>query len=333
MTTLSTPLNETGPAVESTHVNPNYILALTLIATSFGAVFIRFALNEGMSPLLIAAGRLSLATLVFTPMVWKWHRQDIANMSWHMILYSMAAGVFLGLHFIAFATSLQKTSVLINQVFANMAPLCVALLELFLLKKRQPQAVWFGIVVSILGCMVIAFGNAGGVQSNSNVIIGSLLALLGCVLSSIYMVIGRHVRAGTSFVPYVWIVFGSGAMTAICAVIVSGVPFTGYSPKAYFWVLMVALVPQLVGHSGYNYLVGYFSATFISLVNLTNVVTSAILAFILFHEVPSLSHEIGSFIIISGVALAVIGQKGRVSARLWWEKRKQRTSHSETSYF
>jgi len=75
-----------------------------------------------------------------------------------------------------------------------------------------------------------------------------------------------------------------GAITALIIAVLSGVPLTGHTPKAYFWVLMIALIPQLVGHSGYNYVVGYFSATFISIVSFTIIVSSAILGYLLFRN-------------------------------------------------
>jgi drug/metabolite transporter (DMT)-like permease len=233
----------------------------------------------------------------------------------------MAAGIFLGVHFIAMALSLQKTSVLVNQVFTNTSPIWVALLEMFLLKVRHPRAVWIGVGVSIVGGMIIAFGNAGG-KSAGDLPLGSILALVGSLLSSIYMVIGRRVRSEVSLVPYVWIVFGMGALTAIVATILFGVPVLGYTPKAYLWVLALALIPQMVGHSGYNYLVGHFTATFISLMNLSIIVTSAVLAYILFREVPGLAHEIGSFVIIAGVGLAIIGQNRADALKGLWQKVK-----------
>jgi drug/metabolite transporter (DMT)-like permease len=321
MTSLSTPISETPSPVQRV-TNPNVVLVITLCAASFAAIFIRFALNEGMNPLLIVASRLLLATLIYTPMVWKWHRPALAQMSRRTIVYSMASGIFLGLHFIAFSLSLQHTSILVNQVITNIGPIWVALLEMFLLKVRQPRAVWIGIFISFLGGMIIAFGNAGDVKTGADATFGTMLALVGSLLASIYMVIGRRVRSEVSFIPYVWIVFGTGAITAIVAAVISGVPIAGYTPKAYFWVLIIALVPQMIGHSGYNYLVGYFSATFISLVNLIVIITSAILAYILFREVPGLAHEIGSVVIIIGVALAVIGQHRADLLKGLWHKLK-----------
>jgi drug/metabolite transporter (DMT)-like permease len=321
MTTLSTPINETTPPTQRA-TQPYVILVITLCAASFAAILIRYALNEGMNPLLIVATRLSLATLIYTPMVWKWHRPALAKMSRRALVYSMASGVFLGLHFIAFSLSLQHTTILVNQVITNIGPIWVALLEMFLLKARQPRVVWIGIFVSFLGGMIIAFGNAGGMKTTGDATFGTMLALVGSLLSSIYMVIGRRVRSEVSFIPYVWIVFGAGAITALVAAIVTGVPVIGYTPKAYLWLILIALVPQMIGHSGYNYLVGHFTATFISLVNLIVIVTSAVLAYLLFREVPGLAHEIGSLVIIGGVSLAVIGQNRADMLKSLWQKVK-----------
>lgn len=321
MTTRSTPITETASSVQPVS-NPNVVLIITLCAASFAVIFIRFALNAGMNPLLMVAGRLSLATLIYTPMVWMWHRPALAKMSRRALIYSMSAGVFLGVHFIAMALSLQKTSVLINQVFTNIAPIWVALLEMFLLKVRQPRAVWIGMFVSIVGGLIITFGNPGGGQGGSDLPLGSMLALAASVLSSLYMVVGRRVRSEVSLIPYVWIVFGMGAITAMLATFLFGVPLFGYTPQAYFWVLAIMLIPQMVGHSGYNYIIGHFTATFISLVNFIMIITSTILAYIFFREVPGLAHQIGSVVIIVGVALAIIGQNRTDAFKGLWQKLK-----------
>ena len=71
-------------------------------------------------------------------------------MSRRTIVYSIASGIFLGLHFIAFSLSLQHTSILVNQVITNIGPIWVALLEMFLLKVRQPRVVWMGFLSRFL---------------------------------------------------------------------------------------------------------------------------------------------------------------------------------------
>jgi drug/metabolite transporter (DMT)-like permease len=86
------------------------------------------------------------------------------------------------------------------------------------------------------------------------------------------------------------------------------VSFLGHPTMGYFWLLMLTLGPQLIAHTGFNYVVGYLPATLVSMSTLTVTVGATMIAFLLFSEVPTIWHILGSIIIIVGVAVAILGQ-------------------------
>ena len=81
-----------------------------------------------------------------------------------------------------------------------------------------------------------------------------------------------------------------------------------YAFAILLWLLMLTLVPQLIGHSMFNFTLGYLPATLISISTQTVVVTSSILAFFIFDEVPLPLQILGSAVIVTGVLLAIWGQ-------------------------
>jgi drug/metabolite transporter (DMT)-like permease len=90
----------------------------------------------------------------------------------------------------------------------------------------------------------------------------------------------------------------------ITAVLLTATPTSGYSGRAYFWILIVTLLTQFLGHIPINFSLRYFHATTISLFMQISVVAAGVVAFLLFQEVPTFLQLLGSGAIIFGVLLA-----------------------------
>jgi len=70
----------------------------------------------------------------------------------------------------------------------------------------------------------------------------------------------------------------------------------------------LALVPQLMGHSSFNWALGYLSAAFVSISLLGEPIGSAVLAYILLDETPTLLKIIGAILILAGIYIASRGE-------------------------
>jgi len=109
-------------------------------------------------------------------------------------------------------------------------------------------------------------------------------------------------------VPYIFVVYGIAAIVLIFLVIGAGFPVTGYPPQTYVWLILLALVPQILGHSSFNWALGYLSAAFVSITLLGEPIGSAVLAYILLGETPSLLKIIGAILILAGIYIASLGE-------------------------
>lgn len=286
------------------------ILAGGLAAVSMSAVFIRLAQDEGISSLVIAAARLTLATLILTPLMLRNHRQDLRVLTRRDYLLLGGAGVVLALHFILWITSLEMTSVLISVVLVSTSPLWAALLEFVFLRSRLTTLALIGLLLAITGGIIIGVptDQSGPVSFGSNPVLGSLFALGGALAVAIYLVIGRTVRPKLPLIPYIWLVYGIAAIFALLVVLIARAPVAGFSVQGYLLLLAVAIFPQLLGHSSFNYALKHLSATFVGVASQLEPVSSAFLAFIVFRELPTSVQLAGSVIIVLGVVMATVGQ-------------------------
>jgi drug/metabolite transporter (DMT)-like permease len=289
------------------------VLAMGLAAVSLAAVFIRLAQDEGISSLVIAAARLTIASLILTPLALR-QRAYLAVLTRRDVLLVGLSGLFLALHFILWITSLEYTTVLISVVLVTTSPLWAALMERVFFRVRLTRLALMGLLLAIAGGMVIGLpGQDTALTLGSNPLLGSLFALGGALAVAIYLVIGRSVRPKLPLIPYIWMVYGTGAVFALTIVLLSGAPVTGFSFEGYLLLLGVALLPQLIGHSSFNYALKHLSATYIGVASQLEPVSSAMLAFVIFRETPTSVQLAGSLVIVTGVILATVGQSRRAA--------------------
>jgi drug/metabolite transporter (DMT)-like permease len=99
-------------------------------------------------------------------------------------------------------------------------------------------------------------------------------------------------------------VYGMAAVILIAVMFTAGESPLGQPPQAYFWVLLLALVPQLLGHSTFNWALRYLSAAYVSVTLLGEPIGSAILAYFILDEIPSGLMVIGAILILVGIFIA-----------------------------
>lgn len=290
-------------------------LIVATLAVSTSSIFIRFAQMDGAPSLVIAALRMSIATLLIAPVALTRHWDEIKRFTRTEVLLGIFSGIFLALHFATWITSLEYTSVASSVVFVGTGPLWVALLSPMLLKEHISRVAIVGLAVAVVGGAIIGLSDAcvwdGGLVCQSlqdalqgRAMWGNFLAVMGAWAVTGYLIIGRKLRSGTSLVPYIFLVYGMAAITLLIILFVSGNSPFGYEAKTYGWIFLLAAIPQLIGHTTYNWTLKYLTAALVSVTVLGEPIGSAILAFFLLNETPSLMTIAGGILILVGISLS-----------------------------
>jgi drug/metabolite transporter (DMT)-like permease len=276
-------------------------LGVGIIAISFASIFIRFAQDEGVPSLSIAAWRLIIASVVLLPYAWARRRDEIRSLAGREWALLLASGLFLGLHFATWIASLALTSVASSVVLVSMGPVFVGLGSWLFLRERPSLALGAGIVLAAAGSVIISSGDLG---QGKDQLLGDLLALTGAVMVAGYFMIGRKVRADRSLTTYVALVYGAAMVVLVAIVLVTGQPMSGFGLEAYAWLLALGLVPQLIGHSTLNWALRHLSATFVSILTLAEPIGSGILAFVILGEAVTVSTMAGGVLVLAGIYVA-----------------------------
>ena len=70
-------------------------------------------------------------------------------------------------------------------------------------------------------------------------------------------------------------------------------------------LLLVALIPQVIGHSLLNWVLGYATAVLVTISVMAEPIIATILAGFILDEIPSLYWYLGGFLILFGIYLAI----------------------------
>ncbi len=301
--------------MKNNQISPYLGLLLGIAAVSTASLFIRLAQGDAPS-FVIAAGRLVIASIVIAPFAWKNLRVELPKQSRRTIGLLILSGVFLGAHFASWITSLEYTTVASSVVIVTTAPLWVAVLSPFILKEKITKWVIIGLIFSLIGSVIVGLNSACLIEgekiqchplfslSLNGVFLGNLLALLGAFLSAGYLMVGRKIRNSLSLATYSFSVYSVAAIVLIFLVILSGEKVTGFSTNTYIYIVALGVIPQLVGHSSFNWALKYLSAAMVSIALLGEPIGTIILAFLILNESPTIMEIFGGVFILTGILVA-----------------------------
>lgn len=293
---------------------PLSVIFVGVVIMSTSSIIIRYAQAEASS-LVIAAYRLVFAALILAPIVLLRYREEIQILSKKDRLLLLGSGLFLAIHFASWITSLAFTSVASSVVLVSTVPIWVALLSPLLIKEPVGRWTLVGLTIATLGTFLIAMNDACSFEARwvcpplsefvqGQAFWGDLLALVGAWAGAGYVLIGRQVRAKVSVIVYIFIVYSIAGIFVTLSTLGTGQTMTGFSPATYIWLLLLAVGPQLIGHSTVNWALGYLPATFVAITMLGEPIGSILLAYFLLSETPSLIKITGAILILGGIIMA-----------------------------
>jgi len=276
---------------------PYLVLTLGVFAVSWGAILARLA---AVPPLVVGAYRLVMASLILTPLAWSRSGEELRRLSRHDLRLILISGLFLGIHFATWISSLTYTSVASSVVLVNTAPLFVGLAMRFVFRERLPSQIVAGIALATLGGAIIGWDD---LRVSGWALWGDVLAVLGAAGLAAYFLIGRGLRRHLSLLAYVTPTYWTAALVLTAAMLCSGQAIAGYPPRAYLMILLMAIGPQVIGHSSFNWALGYLSPAFVTVSILGEPIGSSILAHLVLQESPSRLEVLGGAVILTGIYL------------------------------
>ena len=286
------------------------VLLCGIGAVSTASILIRYAQVDGVPSLVIAAYRLTFAALILTPIVLRRHRAELRHLLRRDVLWALFSGLFLALHFATWISSLDYTTITSSVVLVSTGPIWVALASWLIFRERLTRPIVLGLFIAVLGGILVGLSDSAGLAFSGLQLWGDFLALAGAWFVAGYLLIGRQLRHRMSLLAYIYIVYGTAALWLITLAALSGASFTHqangqpFPLSAWACLLLLAILPQLVGHSSYNYALRFLPPTYVAIVTLAEPIGSSLLAFVLLEEVPPPLTLVGAIVILIGIGCA-----------------------------
>ena len=274
-----------------------FLIPIGVLAVSTASIFIKLC---DAPALIIATYRMVFASLILLPYaLYKrtgrgWGRKEIA--------WLILSGLCLSLHFAFWIASLKYTSVASSVVLVSTHPIFVGIGSRLFLRERMGFYLFLGIILSVLGSALISYGDT---SLSEKALTGDGLALLGAMTASGYFLVGRKMRKDQDLFSYILPVYSTAALALIVFSLAFQEAFWGYSPSTYVYLLLLALIPQLIGHTTFNWALKYLPASMVAITILGEPVGSTVLAYFILGEGLTSWKVLGGMLILAGILVAL----------------------------
>lgn len=284
------------------------VVVLAVLMMCFAPSLVKFA---DAPPLILALYRMSMAFLAMLVFVLLFQRRELRALTRKDVLVTLAAGGLLGLHFVAFFTSVQLGgAVTAATVIANADAILVAVVSVFFFRVPIRGRALRGIVLASVGILAVILGDWNG----GGALLSDLAALIAVALFTAYFLLGNRQRKTFSNGVFTLLAYGGSVVVLFLSALATGTSVLGYAPVNTLSALCLAVFPTVLGHGLITWAVRYLTPVYISMNKLFIPIGASVLAYFLFGVLPTASQAAGSAVVLAGLALYLSAGAGRESA-------------------
>jgi len=225
---------------------------------------------------------------------------------WHYFL----AGFFLSAHFIAWISAIQLTTIA-NAIFLeSVHPLFGIIVSVIFLKEYPPRRIYYVLFAALIGMAIIFIQDFGSAGTG---LTGDIFAVFSALFFSMYILIARLHKGEEDFIKYLIFIYGSAAL--FCAVYIwsSGLSFSGYALQSWLFMILLALGPNLLGHSTLNWSSRHLQIFKVNLVCLLEPVMATLSGMLFLAEYPALHFYPGAALILVSLAFLFYRDAQKIS--------------------
>ena len=274
-------------------------LILGVFACSTAVILIK---ASTVHPFLLSGYRLLFASILLTPVFLHYRRVHRGQFTRRHLRRIIWPALLLAAHFISWTIGARLTGAANASVIVNLTPLITP----FLLGLLGIELVTRGEIVGTGLAMVGVFLlSAADFHASPDYLLGDVLCFGSMVLFAAYLVLARLNRDFPSLWLYLVPLYAAASVFCFIAAVPVTDVFTLYPANQYLYLLGLALIPTIIGHSLLNRAMKHLRGQLVSIVNLGQFFFAGVMAYVVFHEVPSRLFYLASLLILLGAAIAL----------------------------
>lgn len=280
------------------NVKVNCVLIGTIFLWASAFVGIRIALID-YSPGSLALLRFLVASFCMAII---YHCQDSKKiMPWKDRIHLLIAGMAgIGIYNICLNYGEITVSAGIASFIIGLMPVITVLLSLLFLQERLNARVWFGILVSMVGLLLLALGEGAHLEMRQGLLLILISALMGAILTIIQK---RFLKIYNPIVIISWVMWGGTLLLLMFSYqLMQEIKEAEYQSTAA--VIYMGIFPAALAYLAWGYVLEKMPASKASITLYALPLASTFLGFLLLHEEPSIVSLIGGAIALFGALIA-----------------------------
>jgi len=280
------------------------VLLVGILSVSLSSILIKFTYD--VPAIIISTYRLTVSSVILLSWA-KYKNISLKTANARDFFIAVLSGFFLSIHFISWIASIKYTSIASSVTLVSTSPVFVIIFSLLFLREKPSTKTLIATAMAILGSALIAYSDNDltGSTTYPNPILGDLLAIVGAIAVSIYFMAGSHLRKYLTTFQYITLVYSFSALFTFIFALFSTRPFFGYRPVSYLLMVLMAIIPQLFGHTSFNWALKHIKANAVAIATLGEPVGASILAYLIFHQSVTLMQFLGIAIVLLSIAAAI----------------------------
>ncbi len=281
-----------------------FLLICSMFAVSTSPLIARYLSH--LDPIAISFWRMFIGAVILH--IYGFFSNGPKIISTQNSFKTIYAGILLGLHFALFygAIALLPNNIVNATVFGTLAPLFALMVEIYFGRKISVNLI-IGLFIVLIGSFIMFVFDF---SFDSDLTKGNILAILCSICFVFVFILSEKVRKVDSSLIFSKFLFTYAAVTILVIAIFFGVNLFQFSIHDFWFLLFLGIVPTIIGHSVFYYLVKYFRPTVVASIPLGEPFIASALAYFIFP--PQIINEyfiLGGIITLSGLFIIIQTKK------------------------
>ena len=287
------------PAAKNETIARAILLVMGVMCGSTAVIMIKASTEH---PFLLSSYRLLLAGLVLLPFFVRELRKSPGKYGWRELGWSALPALGLAVHFMSWVFGARMTPVANASLIANLTPAAMPFFLWLFYRERVKKVELIGTAFTIMGLLVLTGAN---LQLSHENVLGDLICFGSMLAFAAYLALGRKNGSRLSLWLYmVPLYLMAGVICFVAALFVTN-PFKETTLLNVLYIIGLALVPTVGGHTILNYSMKFFRGQVVSVTNLSQPVFAGILGFLIFHEIPRPVFFAAAALVVAGVLIVL----------------------------
>ena len=207
---------------------------------SFGSVLGK---ATGVSGVVLGFWRMWIATVLMSIVVIVTRRWP----SWADVRRAAPMGVVFGFNICVFFITLQYVSIAVALIIGALTPVVALPIAVIFMGERLTTLKVVCALAAVAGVVGAVIASPSG-DDSENTVVGYLWAVGALLIWVVYLLASKKVRREVETVRLMWVVSISGALAVSVLVLFVDVDLGEMQGTDWWWVLLLALGPGLLGH-------------------------------------------------------------------------------------